>query len=627
MGYVEKYVHFNISSTVQVFETTIRALGGLLSSHLYASMPRLGQVVEGYDGQLLELAYDLGLRLLPAFDTETGIPHPRVNLQLGVVPIGNEYITETCSSGAGTMLLEFGLLSRLTGDPRFEKVARRAFLEIWARRSNLDLVGMIIDSDSGLWQSPITGNGANIDSFYEYALKYYILFGDDHFNKIFEKLYSSLNAYSFDGWRYQNIHFQAGTIMIDWIDSLAAFFPGLQVLAGKVEDAIKTHLVYYKLWKAYGGIPERWSGFSKDPIRSIILEWYGLRPEFIESSYYLYQATKDPFYLHVGEQVVYDLNEICKVACGFAGIQDIRIGNLSDRMETFFLSETVKYLYLLFNPNHQLNTEFSNFIFSTEAHPLWYDKYVINHSSVQKYPKLRSKVTSSLSQIVSAVSEDEFKGIKSFKTKSISPFRLLNSLWEKWESRLFNKKRFHSTPTRARYINSCPAWKNSNKNWFSSIASWDNFFSLDGYYNFTSPNWLENKRSHKSKTLHDNFFSDYVDPMTTCSVDTRTSVELIFAIPEGSRRSELIADRDMIRVDGLSGLRLKLMKVSSDLNHLYEQNGYQVAIIDDVNVDDRLIEVSNLYISQEGEPSMKCTDDGKLLLQDYEIFNVMINNH
>ena len=105
----EHYVSFNVSSTVQVFETTIRGMGGLLSAHLYASVPRLGSAIDGYNGHLLSLAYDLGVRLLPAFDTPTGIPSPRINLRSGVNDSLAD-ITETCSSGAGSLLLEFGLL-------------------------------------------------------------------------------------------------------------------------------------------------------------------------------------------------------------------------------------------------------------------------------------------------------------------------------------------------------------------------------------------------------------------------------------------------------------------------------------------------------------------------------------
>lgn len=57
---------------MSVFETNIRVLGGLLSAHLLASDPSTGMAVEQYTGKLLELAEDLGRRLLPAFYTATG---------------------------------------------------------------------------------------------------------------------------------------------------------------------------------------------------------------------------------------------------------------------------------------------------------------------------------------------------------------------------------------------------------------------------------------------------------------------------------------------------------------------------------------------------------------------------
>lgn len=93
-------------------------MGGLLSAHLLATDNKLGYKMPGYKNQLLHLAKDLGDRLLPAFEnTKTGIPFPRVNLRSGVL----SYETHnTCTAGAGTLVLEFGVLSLLTGDDRYE---------------------------------------------------------------------------------------------------------------------------------------------------------------------------------------------------------------------------------------------------------------------------------------------------------------------------------------------------------------------------------------------------------------------------------------------------------------------------------------------------------------------------
>ena len=186
---------FDLDSKVQVFETVIRGVGGLLSAHLFAigELPINGYeprqlLVNGdanairwpngftYSGQLLKLALEMAQRLLPAFDTPTGLPYPRVNLRKGVPfypnsaqnqdlengqctleATGQREITETCSAGAGSLVLEFTVLSRLTGDMRFERLAQRAFDSVWSRRSAVGLIGAGIDAESGEWVSPYTG--------------------------------------------------------------------------------------------------------------------------------------------------------------------------------------------------------------------------------------------------------------------------------------------------------------------------------------------------------------------------------------------------------------------------------------------------------------------------------------
>lgn len=396
---VKRYVTFDVDSTVQVFETTIRAMGGLLSAHLLASTPRLGVAVPAYDGFLLGMAHDLGERLLPAFDTGSGIPAPRVNLKFGMRPDkikvtaeGEPDVTETCTSGAGSLLLEFGLLSRLTGDQRFERASRQAFFALYARRTNLDLVPMSVDSRTGAWLAPLTGTGASIDSYYEYAAKYAILFNDDLLMRLFGNMYQALKAHSFEGWAFRVVNSMTAGYMTKWIDALGAFFPTLMVLAGDLGDAVKVHLTYWKVWQTFGAMPERFNLVARDEHASsnatVALEWYPLRPEFVESTYYLYLATRDPFYLHVGQTVMRDLDAYNKVECGYAGTQDVRTGSLTDRMESFFLSETVKYLYLLFDVDNPLNKETGNFVWSTEAHMFWYDGDVVEHAGHANFESL-----------------------------------------------------------------------------------------------------------------------------------------------------------------------------------------------------------------------------------------------
>ncbi|KAL8737206.1 MAG: hypothetical protein Q9181_001932, partial [Wetmoreana brouardii] len=427
---------FDLDSKVQVFETVIRGVGGLLSAHLFAIgelpitgyRPRVKTAADGsfsiqwphnftYNGQLLRLAQDLGNRLLPAFHTDTGIPYPRVNLRHGIpfysesplhrdaengmcqkIPQRSGELTETCSAGAGSLLLEFTTLSRLTGDPQYERLGKRAFWSIWDRRGSTGLAGSGIDAETGHWTSSYTGIGAGIDSFYEYAAKSYVLLSrapsilssdcptpasitaaprehDDpgSYFRVWADAHAAINRHLRRGKMYIHPHYiQAdvftGATRAFWSDSLSAFFPALLAFTGNTEEATEAHLLQTALWNRYSALPERWSTSSGSVEGG--LGWWGGRPEFIESTYYLYRATQDPWYLHVGEMVLRDIKRRCWTKCGWSGIQDVRSGERSDRMESYFLSETAKYLFLLFDPDHPLNKLDAPFVFNTEGHPL-----------------------------------------------------------------------------------------------------------------------------------------------------------------------------------------------------------------------------------------------------------------
>ena len=453
---------FDVDSKVQVFETVIRGVGGLLSAHLFAvgDLPIKGyrpqdksssrdahgaeQVLSiqwpndfVYDGQLLRLAQNLARRILPAFHTTTGIPYPRVNLRHGVpfyasspanqnaetgqcqaTPNSKAELTETCSAGAGSLVLEFATLSRLTGDPGYEQLAKRAFWSVWERKSSIGLVGAGIDAETGLWLSGYTGIGAGIDSFYEYAYKASVLLsgspvpgGQSHnltegtptlvhtelvseeqqtaeaFGHVWQESHTSIKRHLYRGDTYIHPHYvqadlYTGASRAFWLDSLSAFYPGLLAMTGDLEEAIETHLLATALWTRYSALPERWST-STGSIESG-LSWWGGRPEFIESTYHLYRATRDPWYLHVGEMTLRDIKRRCWTKCGWAGLQDVRNGDLSDRMESFFLGETTKYLFLLFDEDHPLNKLDAPFVFSTEGHPLILPRRINERSSNPK---------------------------------------------------------------------------------------------------------------------------------------------------------------------------------------------------------------------------------------------------
>ncbi|POM68764.1 ER degradation-enhancing alpha-mannosidase-like protein [Phytophthora palmivora] len=133
VGLVVENANFDLDTEVSVFETTIRLLGGLLSAHLFAVNTDLKLYPEGdYNGALLRLAVNLGDRLMPAFNTVTGIPYGTVNLKYGV-PKGETPIAST--AGAGSLSIEFTMLSVLTGEPRYAAASRGAMRKVVARTS------------------------------------------------------------------------------------------------------------------------------------------------------------------------------------------------------------------------------------------------------------------------------------------------------------------------------------------------------------------------------------------------------------------------------------------------------------------------------------------------------------
>ncbi|THH17946.1 hypothetical protein EW146_g2940 [Bondarzewia mesenterica] len=381
------WVSLDVNTKPQLFETNIRVLGGLLSGHIFASRPDQPFHLPWYRGELLSMAHDLGERFLSAFSTPTGIPYARTNLRHGVQR--GESI-ESCTAGGGSLILEFATLSRLTGDDRFEKAAHKAFFAIWNRKSDIGLVGNTINIWSGNWIYPeVSGIGAGIDSFFEYALKWYILSGDHEFLDVWNDSYAAIMRYarSPDGLWFRRVNIHTGDLAYHTVDSLSAFWPGLQVLAGDVENAIKSHMTYWQLWRKHSGLPEVWDMNFKSatsfqfPLRpgksdhvshlSPRFEIPHVRSQPRSLSRLLCQATRDPLYLDIGERILYDITVRAKVDCGLTSIRDLRDNKRDDRMESFVLSETLKYLYLLFDEMNPLHSDDSNYVFTTEGHILF----------------------------------------------------------------------------------------------------------------------------------------------------------------------------------------------------------------------------------------------------------------
>jgi len=337
---------------VQNFEITIRLLGGLLSAYQ----------LDG-DPAFLKLAEDLGNRLLPVFNSKTGMPYRHVNLRTG--EIKNEINNP---AEIGTLFLEFGTLSKLTNNPVFYEKSKKGIVELYERRSEIGLVGTTININTGEWINKESHISGMIDSYYEYLLKGWLLFDDDDFKTMWETSIEAVNKYLSDSFEnemwYGHGDMEKGEITKTEFGALDAFFPAVLALSGDMGRAEALQASCFKMWNQFGIEPERIDYKTMEIKR----ESYVLRPENIESAYYLYRYTGDDKYLKMGETFFESLKTYCKSETGYAALKSVVTKEKDDSMESFFLAETLKYLYLLFAPENTL--DFNEVIFTTEAHPL-----------------------------------------------------------------------------------------------------------------------------------------------------------------------------------------------------------------------------------------------------------------
>jgi mannosidase alpha-like ER degradation enhancer 2 len=344
---------FDLDIEIQHFEVVIRVLGGLISA----------QQLDG-DSRFLKLATDLADRLLPIFDSNTGMPYRFVNLKTH-----EARCRFTNPAEVGTSILEYGTLSRLTGDPIYFDAAKRALVALYKRRSRIGLVGTMIDVESGRWLVKDSHVGGRIDSYYEYLLKGAILFDDSELWAMWRDAIAAVNAYVADEvsnelW-YGHVNMNSGKRRATFFGALYAFFPAVLALGGDVDRAARLEDSCYRMWALHGAVPEV---FDYKSVK-VILGSYQLRPEIIESAYYLYHYTGDEKYRRMGATIFNNLVERCKTEAGFAALADVRTGVKMDAMESYLLAEVMKYTYLLSAPPQTF--DFEQAVFNTEAHPIW----------------------------------------------------------------------------------------------------------------------------------------------------------------------------------------------------------------------------------------------------------------
>jgi mannosidase alpha-like ER degradation enhancer 2 len=356
--YIAKNLNFDKDISVQNFEITIRILGGLLSAYQITN-----------DKRLLTLADDLGKRLLPVFDSPTGLPYKFVNLKTGET---REAVTNPAETG--TLIIEFGTLSKLTGKPIYYEKAKRALVETYKRRSPIGLVGTNINVETGKWTNTDSHVSAEIDSYYEYLLKCSLLFGDKECKGMWDRSIAAVHKYLGEAYEndrhgewytwYGHADMNTGKRTATTTGALDAFFPGLLALNGDLKNASLLQDSMFKMWQVHGIEPEVYN-YKTGKVEH---GGYPLRPEIVESTYYLYQYTKDPKYLAMGETMWRDFVKYCRTDVAYAGLKNVETKEKTDYLHSFVFAETFKYFYLLFAPEKTLDVK--KVVFNTEAHPI-----------------------------------------------------------------------------------------------------------------------------------------------------------------------------------------------------------------------------------------------------------------
>ncbi|KAK6489477.1 mannosyl-oligosaccharide 1,2-alpha-mannosidase IA-like [Huso huso] len=376
--WVEKSLDFNVNAEISVFEVNIRFVGGLLSAY-YLS----GEEV------FRKKAVELGEKLLPAFNTPTGIPWALLNIKSG---IGRNWPWASGGSSIlaefGTLHLEFMHLSQLSGNPVFaEKV-----MNIRKVLNRLDkpqgLYPNYLNPNSGQWGQNHVSVGGLGDSFYEYLLKAWLMSDktDEEGKKMYydsiQAIESHLIRKSRGGFTY--IAEWKGGLLEHKMGHLTCFAGGMFALGADgapdektghqmelaAEIARTCHESYSRTTLKLGPEAFRFDGGVEAIATRQNEKYFILRPEVIETYMYMWRFTHDPKYRQWGWEAVQALEQYCKVNGGYSGIRDVYASHPShdDVQQSFFLAETLKYLYLLFSEDDHL--PFEHWVFNTEAHPL-----------------------------------------------------------------------------------------------------------------------------------------------------------------------------------------------------------------------------------------------------------------
>uniref|UniRef100_A0A336N1H2 alpha-1,2-Mannosidase n=1 Tax=Culicoides sonorensis TaxID=179676 RepID=A0A336N1H2_CULSO len=370
-NWIEK--NFNLDDVdqhISVFETNIRFIGGFLS--LYAMTG---------DPLFKNKAKYVADKLLPAFNTPTGIPYPNINFNNGI-PHG----TSSVLAEFGSLYLEFAYLSEITVEFIYKNVVDRIYRTLGEVHDKKNLFPTKINPVTGKWDYSQCSIGALGDSFYEYLLKIWIQSGykDNEMREMFVNSMSSvidrLVRKTKSGYTY--ISSLTKSRLNNVMEHLTCYTGGLFALAANVSINKRMTNKYQNLsyeitrtcHESYNqtrtGLGPESFFISQNGKLDASARFYLLRPETVESYFYLWRFTHDQRYRDWGWEIVEALEKHCRTPSGYAGVTDVNsfLVLSDDIQQSYFLAETLKYLYLLFSSDTLL--PLNTWVFNTEAHPL-----------------------------------------------------------------------------------------------------------------------------------------------------------------------------------------------------------------------------------------------------------------
>ncbi|EDV95152.1 mannosyl-oligosaccharide alpha-1,2-mannosidase IA isoform X3 [Drosophila grimshawi] len=368
----------NISAELSVFETNIRFVGGMLTLYAFTGDP-----------MYKEKAQNIADKLLPAFQTPTGIPYALVNTKTGNAKnYGWASGSSSILSEFGTLHLEFAYLSDITGNPLYRErvqTIRQVLKEIEKPKG---LYPNFLNPKTGKWGQLHMSLGALGDSFYEYLLKAWLQSGqtDEEAREMYDDamlaIIDRMVRTSPNGLTYvSDLKFDR---LEHKMDHLACFSGGLFALGATTRQNELTdkymevgkgltntcHESYIRTPTQLGPEAFRFSDAAEARALRSQEKYYILRPETFESYFVLWRLTHDQKYRDWGWEAVQALEKHCRTAHGYCGLRNVyqQEPQKDDVQQSFFLAETLKYLYLLFSDDSLLPLD--EWVFNTEAHPL-----------------------------------------------------------------------------------------------------------------------------------------------------------------------------------------------------------------------------------------------------------------